>query len=240
MKAVSMKLSNSHHPTGLLQFQEQSLNMLSGVLNIRKIVTYQIDEQNKPLCYQTQDMHSSMHREYMEQFYQFDPLYPERLKDNTEAVIKMNDLVSFSERTDHPYYADFINPWGIRDIIEIFLSVDEQRVVGFALMLNNQQSELSISDMNRVKELQKFMQYSLERAYDSPSQKQFDQFCHQYQLTPKEQQVLDLLSAGLPNKSIANNLSCSLATVKTHLQHIFAKTGVNSKTEVTSMLYRPH
>jgi DNA-binding CsgD family transcriptional regulator/signal transduction histidine kinase len=51
------------------------------------------------------------------------------------------------------------------------------------------------------------------------------------QLTPREIEVLQLISEGLSNKAIAKALSLSPRTVNFHLDNIYAKLGVNSRTE---------
>jgi DNA-binding NarL/FixJ family response regulator len=51
----------------------------------------------------------------------------------------------------------------------------------------------------------------------------------QFELTPREQQVLDLVEQGLKNKEIANDLGIRPGTVKVHLKHIFEKTGVRGR-----------
>jgi two-component system, NarL family, response regulator LiaR len=50
-------------------------------------------------------------------------------------------------------------------------------------------------------------------------------------LTPREQDVLDRLCQGLPNKRIAQELGLSEKTVKSHVGHIFAKLGVTDRTQ---------
>ena len=46
-------------------------------------------------------------------------------------------------------------------------------------------------------------------------------------LTPTEQQVVALVAEGLTNPQIAERLLMGRATVKTHLDHVFAKTGLH-------------
>ena len=50
-------------------------------------------------------------------------------------------------------------------------------------------------------------------------------------LSTREQEVLDLLAAGLSNEEIANQLVVSVGTVKTHMRNIYGKLGVNSRTK---------
>lgn len=51
-------------------------------------------------------------------------------------------------------------------------------------------------------------------------------------LTPREIQVLRLLTTGVGNDEIADNLEISLNTVKTHIQHLLDKTGFASRTQL--------
>jgi DNA-binding NarL/FixJ family response regulator len=50
-------------------------------------------------------------------------------------------------------------------------------------------------------------------------------------LTEREEDVLNLLCQGLSNASIARELWLTEKTVKNHLNHVFAKLGVRSRTE---------
>lgn len=49
------------------------------------------------------------------------------------------------------------------------------------------------------------------------------------QLTPRESQVLELVSQGLRNREIAAALGIRPGTVKIHLKHIFEKTGIHGR-----------
>jgi DNA-binding NarL/FixJ family response regulator len=56
-------------------------------------------------------------------------------------------------------------------------------------------------------------------------------------LTSRELEVLALLADGLSNNEIARHLFLSNATVKTHINHIFAKTGVRDRAQAVRYAY---
>jgi two-component system, NarL family, response regulator YdfI len=54
-------------------------------------------------------------------------------------------------------------------------------------------------------------------------------------LTPREREVLQMISAGLGNKEIAGRLSISEHTVKFHVASILGKLGASTRTEAVSI-----
>jgi two-component system nitrate/nitrite response regulator NarL len=54
------------------------------------------------------------------------------------------------------------------------------------------------------------------------------------QLTSRERDVLELIVAGLDNKSIASRLAIGTGTVRAHVQHVLEKLGVHSKLEAAA------
>lgn len=228
---------NQQRLSGLYKFQDECLTLLTCVVDVNHAVTYLLDDRAKPMCYKNHKMQPLMHREYLSDFYKSDPLYPANFKESRADVVKMNDLVQPYRRNTHPYYRDFVTPWGIQDIVELFFHVDGKLIAGAALFTSKDQPEILSDDLKKINHLHRFIEYSLEQNLSTPTQTSFDDFCDEYQLTAKERVVVQLVTQGLPNKSIAQNLCCSLATIKTHLQHIFSKMAVNSKAEVANLVY---
>jgi DNA-binding NarL/FixJ family response regulator len=54
-------------------------------------------------------------------------------------------------------------------------------------------------------------------------------------LTPREREVLQLVTQGLSNRQIARTLWISESTVKVHIRHVFEKLGARSRTEAAAM-----
>jgi len=58
------------------------------------------------------------------------------------------------------------------------------------------------------------------------------------ELTPREIEVLKLIAAGLSNSEIADKLVLSNATVKTHVNRIFYKTGARDRAQAVRYAYQ--
>jgi DNA-binding NarL/FixJ family response regulator len=57
-------------------------------------------------------------------------------------------------------------------------------------------------------------------------------------LTPREQEILRMVAAGMTNIEIRDHLVLSEATVKTHVSRILLKTGMKDRAAVVSLAYR--
>ncbi len=63
-----------------------------------------------------------------------------------------------------------------------------------------------------------------------------DSFIHAYAITPREAEVIVLISTGKSNKEIADLMCVSFATARTHVYNIFQKTGVKSRVELLRLV----
>lgn len=59
-------------------------------------------------------------------------------------------------------------------------------------------------------------------------------------LTPREREVADLVAQGMSSKDVAAKLVISRRTVDVHVEHIFAKLGFNSRTQIATWVTQQH
>jgi DNA-binding CsgD family transcriptional regulator len=57
-----------------------------------------------------------------------------------------------------------------------------------------------------------------------------------FKFSPREAEVVQLVLSGTKNREIAKKLNISIRTVKTHLFHIFNKTGIDNKIQLIMLL----
>ena len=60
---------------------------------------------------------------------------------------------------------------------------------------------------------------------------------NEYNLTPKEWQILELMSKGYLYKEIADELNNTVNTIKQHIRHIYEKLHVQNKAEAINKVY---
>lgn len=79
---------------------------------------------------------------------------------------------------------------------------------------------------------------SLDWQDSSPESRRLDGHLESGPLSPREQEVLQLVAAGLPNKAIARELGISDHTVKFHVSSLLSKLDAGSRTEAVTTATR--
>jgi len=65
------------------------------------------------------------------------------------------------------------------------------------------------------------------------------QFVEKYEISKREEEVIQQICEGKSNKEISEALFISLQTVKDHVYRIFIKTGVKNRVQLTNLISVP-
>jgi DNA-binding CsgD family transcriptional regulator len=82
-------------------------------------------------------------------------------------------------------------------------------------------------------------QYLIRLSAAEPSPKAMP-LLQDFGLTQREREVLEWLAKGKTNRDIADILGLSPRTVDKHLEHIYIKLGVETRTAAAALLHSPH
>ncbi|PRD16560.1 helix-turn-helix transcriptional regulator [Pantoea coffeiphila] len=180
---------------------------------------YLVDSHLTPTQHLLSGIDPQTHQDYLQSFLPIDPLHPRRFN---HLPIVLAALGESGRTTD--FYRRFMQPNGIHDMVEVYIRQRKRIVAGLSLMRDR---TFTLAERLKLRASLPLLELATEELIPCDPQ------CR---LTPKEQQIVEMVREGSCNKRIALRLDISLSTVKTHLRNIFAKTNANSRTELLSCL----
>jgi DNA-binding CsgD family transcriptional regulator len=130
---------------------------------------------------------------------------------------------------DSRRYQDFLQRYGVVDVVEIVAHRADQPQAAISLLRTAEQGVFTPDQLAQLNALQALLQMAVANMQPCD-----DALAG---LTPKERQIAWLLRQGASNKQLALELDVGLPTIKTHLIHLFRKTGVSSRTELVAALF---
>ncbi|MBN1006763.1 helix-turn-helix domain-containing protein [Amphritea pacifica] len=107
-------------------------------------------------------------------------------------------------------------------------------IVVLSMLREEDMGNYSGDELALLCKLQPFIEYSLNVVYLTQRQQERTSTTEKDGLAERELDVIELLLSGASNKAIAVDLCPGLATVKTHLHHIYQKVSVQSRSELVA------
>lgn len=190
---------------------------------------YCVDRQLQARDFRLQGMSGEMHRDYLDNYRQFDPLQPRNCLSSGLAVVPLGFAMARQPLRDSRRYQDFLQRYGVVDVVEIVAHRADQPQAAISLLRTAEQGVFTPDQLAQLNALQALLQMAV--ANMQPCDDALTG------LTPKERQIAWLLRQGVSNKQLALELDVGLPTIKTHLIHLFRKTGVSSRTELVAALF---
>jgi DNA-binding CsgD family transcriptional regulator len=159
--------------------------------------------------------------------------YPARTGD-LRSVVKTSDFYSARQWHSTGMYIDNIGPQGIEHHLRLALPVLPAAAAAprrFVRLVFHRGPGPDFSERDRA--LLVLLRPHLYQAYLDVERRR-----HPVpQLTPRQNDLLRLVAAGHTNTQIARRLGISEGTVRTHLEHIYDKLGVSSRTAAVTRAF---
>lgn len=206
-------------------FTDHFIQAVQCVMPIDGFISYDISGEQQAENFYHQGVKQISLDEYVSEKQYCDPVHFQVLVEN-----KLH-CCALKTRKINAEYAQFMQKWQIHDHIEL-IYLDQQRPVR-GVSLIREQRDFSTQDFAMIESL-----YAFSNHLFSYQAIPYQLIQETFGLTRKELEILKYICKGFDNLKIANTIFSSLATVKTHVRHIFQKADVGSKQELLSKVMR--
>lgn len=139
------------------------------------------------------------------------------------SVIRMSDRMSLQQLRANPVYMDLLEPLGCRFVVMV--QFHQRPDVCRGLGIARSDRDFSDPELDLLILLAPHLEAEYRRATVASK------------LTPREHEVVALVGQGFTNREIARLLDVSPGTVRSHLEHAYAKLGVGTRTGAVAALH---
>ena len=163
------------------------------------------------------------------------PLVRAHGRNPSAATVRISDLMTAADFRRMPLYGDYYRAIRIDYAMAVPIHVNRNELVSF--VMNRSGRDFSDRDRACLEAIRPHLGnlYRLTRATQGPRAA----WGVPGQLTAREREVLEWLSGGKTDRDIADILGISPRTVHKHLQRIYEKLGVETRTAAVARAYLP-
>jgi DNA-binding CsgD family transcriptional regulator len=228
--------SETRHSRRKQDFIEQTLQLVSSAVGSSRVGLYFVDENLNLHDFTCWNVPVEFHLGWLREMHAFDPLHMRRLCGMQQTIARFEDAASRMPEQEANAYAQFMRAYGTMDILEMIFRHDGRVTAGLSVMWTARDPRPSSEHNNLAEHLQRYIEFNLT-PFIAPARPNLGlRAMSDFQFTRREADVADLLTCGRTNAEIAECLGIGLATVKTHLLHIFEKAGVETRTGLVARL----
>ena len=218
------------------RFQQESLNLVNSLLPLSSSGFYLVGPDLRHSGIVLREIDPSTERAYAASYREHDPLRPTLFARTDVRVACLDEEIPEADLLQSVYYREFMLPLEHRHVADMFFRSGTDIIAVLTMLRNSALGPFTATELQLLRRLQPFLEYTLNREYQPRRYRERESLGETYGLTERELDVVEFIVAGASNKVIARELQLSLATVKTHIQHIFQKAGVSSRTSLTALL----
>lgn len=217
-------------------FKRNTMGFLSRFVRVSGLVFYSVDHAMNAGEHVFDRIRPEENGPYTGYFHELDPFHPRRFAGSGADLATSHDLGRRLDSTD--YYAEFFRPMGYRYEAELYLRHAGRIVAGISLLKSAKDGDFTKEELRFLQKSHGFVEQSYCMLGQLPSAPGSSAVPEHWNLSARERDVVGLLAQGASNSDIARALFISVPTVKSHLQHVYRKSNVHSRTELVTRLAR--
>lgn len=222
------------------QFIETTFQLLNGALEASRLVFYSVDREHNLHNFICSRVPADFIRIYVREMHAVDPLHVRRLRSPDERVVRMDRASRDMPLQEVREYETFLRRFDVVDNIDFIFHHDDEIKAGLSVMWTSRDPRPTPVLFRLADELQRYIEFNMSDHMAPSRDDRAARAARMFHLTRREAEVAGLLCCGRTNADIAACLGIGLATVKTHLIHIFEKTGVENRSGLVARLAAPH
>lgn len=220
-------------PRSVAEFKAQTMDFLAESVSATGMVFYSVDAGLNAVGHVFRAIPPVRNVGYLSHFHLLDPFHPRRFAASDTPLATLFDLGERFDASD--YYRHFMRPLGIRYEAELYLRHEGRLVGGVSLLRDAREGDFTARELRFLRKAHPYVEYAFG-AWQQPAVDPAPEAA--WELTAREAEVVALLLDGATNAEIGRVLSIGVPTVKSHLQHIFDKTGLRSRGRLLAHVLR--
>ncbi len=198
---------------------------------------YQIDAHGQPFDFQVHRAPEALRTAYVQRnMHEIDPLHPSCLAGTALRFVSVHDPRLPCTAEHRRNYWQFLCAFGSRDSAEMIFRVGGQAAAGLSLIWTGKAG--ASLERERGEAVHAYVEFNLGAHFSRFLPKVGGSLAAE-NLTDREREIAELVCRGSTNAQIAQRLGIGIATVKTHLIHIFEKCGVGTRAALVSHVLAP-
>jgi DNA-binding CsgD family transcriptional regulator len=217
--------------TRLAQFGAHTALFTSQALGAEWTCFYFLDGQGEPFGFQVHRTPWALRESYLRHnMARNDPTHPASLIAQNLRFVSVFDRRLRCALESRRNYWNFLSSFGTRDAAEMIFRVGGRAVAGMSLLWVGHAESRSERQLGEA--VHSYIELNLAAHYGPLPADLFPEAAPGIALTDRQQEIVQLVCHGLTNGQVAQRLNIGLATVKTHLLHVFEKLGVHTRAEL--------
>lgn len=218
-------------------YVNELLRMVAQLVDVTAACFYLVDKANRPHGHILHNLDYGALPDYVNAYQAMDPFHPSRLASYKRNIATLEDISPVSALTSVTYFQDFMHGQQIEHEAEVLFRDQGLLVAGISLLRSGKRGPFLKPELASLSKVHAFLEYSLVNLYLPHVHADQARLEGDFGFSERQIAIVRMLRNGASNDEIVRSLSITLPTVKTHLQKIYAKAGVSSRTELVARIY---